>query len=1239
MSFLVDRQDILDWSGEVRAGYDLPRLLRSLISNDNGSISRLDMPASEGARLPGFDGEVEASEPSTLVPAGHSVWELGVEARPASKATRDYKKRTKDPGSVVPAETTFIVVTSRSWPRRARWAAEKRAEGVWQDVRAYDVEDLSAALDRDTPSAILFRDLANRRGSGATTLGHWWGSYRNMFTVPLAPELVLVGRTSQKSQLEGWLAGDDRTIDVRAQSFEDGQAFIASVLDDATDPTPNMVVCDEVGTARDLLARSRQPLVLVTTIDLAELPPLGVHRAIKINASGRSAVELPRQSTRELTELLRAGGVEHHDADRYGAAARRSLYRYRLVCNRATHPLWGEEFRDRRFRQLWLLGGWKRGDTELEALLHSAFGMSVDDAVERVSRDVNSADPIFSHVGDVWRATAPLDSARYFVERSDLVPGDLDAFRPLALSVLGELDPALELPAGERWLAQIKRKTRRYGGRIRRSVATTLTVLASECGAAPLRDGLTIQTWTDQLVRELLEGWDDVPSRWASLHDVLTLLVEAAPGIVLDRIRRDLLGSRENLQSLSTPEQSPFNFGGSSHLTAILWSLQSLMWSPEHCERALDTARDLARGSDEGRNSPTAIGIFRDALLPAIPQCVLGTSGRVAVIERCVRDAPDVAERIIAKTITETHTFATIHQTHFRPWTEDKQRVTWADIFEVYTAMISGAITLADQYPDLWVTLVDAADNVGARGFDQIIAALAALPVGHAKGTPVWQAVQNQLRRHRKFRDADWALPDAYLERLEAAVEHLRPALAREREEWLFGDNRFDLGLASDDIRGEDSLLVRMQSSAVHEIHAEEGFEGLFELARAHPHGAWGIGAALARGDQVLDPAMIAELLKSEEPGFGNLARGYLVNSALEGKTDVLELAESSSDDPRVQARLLLTHPDPAQAWDCAERLGKPVAEAFWAEYGVFGHGADSPHAATAIRKLLDHGRVATALDAITLYREAIPADRRTAFILEGLLQLVRQPPSERAGLPSMHETREFIAIVRRDPSVDRAIVCQLEWAFFPLLEFDGNEPLAIEVAASTSAEDFVHLVNLAYRPKSVAKEDHVFDKEQADVAFRILHRMRYAPGLDGEAVDTAALATWIADVGSLATASDRFETAMHAVGAVLGRYRTGEGEPYPHPAIATALEESVGEEMLIGFSTSVFNGRGVTWRGHGGQQEYDLAEKYEAISRELRDVAPRTSETFGQLARGYRRDGAREDERERRIEDGVDPW
>lgn len=1237
MSFLVDRKDILEWSDEVRAGFDLPRLLRSLISHDNSSISRLYMPANEGARLPGYDGEVEASEPSVLVPAGLSVWELGVEANPASKATKDYKKRTASPGSLIPSKTTYIAVTSRSWPKRGRWAADRRAESVWRDVKAYDVEDLSAALDRDTPSTVLFRDLTDRRGGHATTLMQWWADYRRSFTVGLEPEFVLAGRSSQVAALKAWRAGEGSSIDLRAQSHEDGRAFVASAFDDESKSESSLIVCDDVGSARELLGRSRQPIVLVTTIDSSELAPLGVHRTIKINTSGRGTVELPRQSTRELRELLKASGVEQDEADNYAVAARRSLYRYRLVSNQNSHPQWSEEFQDRQFRRLWLIGGWERNNEGSEFLLRTELDMEVADAAGQVSRDVNSADPIFSHVGDVWSVIEPLASARYLAERSDLVSGDLAAFRPIALSVLGEIDPALKLPDGERWLASIKGKTRRYTERTRRSIASTLAVLASECGADPLSRGMTIQDWTDQLVWELLQGWDDVPSMWVSLGDVLTLLVEAAPEVILDQIHRNLLTEHGNLQVLSAPEQSPFNLGSSSCITTILWSLRSLMWSPEYCEQALDTVRDLARYVEEDNCKSTAIRIIREALSPAMPQCALDTAGRVTAIERCVRDAPAVARRIIEESITTSCDSVTVCRARFRPWGTE-QRVTWADAYEVYTTMINGAIALTDQFPDLWVTLVDAVDDVGSRGFNQIITALEILPTTHPVSTSVWQAAQGQLRRHRNSQDSNWALPDAYLTRLEAAVNHLKPALARKREEWLFG-NKFKLGLAAADMSGEDSPLLRMQANAVRNILAEEGFEGLLELARTYPQAAWDVGAALVLSSYEPGLIAMAELLKSDDPGVGDLVRGYFVNSVASGKTNVLQLTDSFPDDPMVQARLLLTHHDLPEAWEYAEQIGQQVSRIFWTEFRIYGRGADFPHAESIIRKLLEHGRTATALNATALYMEAIPSESRSNLILEGFAHLVSKAAVESFDWRSIDMIPELIATVRNDISVDRATVYQLEWFFYPLLEGEEGEPLAIEVAASTSAEDFVHLVNLAYSPKSVAKEAHVIDKRQARTAFHILDHMRYTPGPSGEEIDAKALTEWVQDVALLTTKSDCFDSAMCAVGAVLGRVNVRDGQPYPHPAIVAVLEGSIGDHALKAFGISIFNARGLTVRGHGGRQEYDLAEKYEAISRKLRDVAPRTSATFKQLGREYRRDGVREDEREQRIEEGIDIW
>jgi hypothetical protein len=285
----------------------------------------------------------------------------------------------------------------------------------------------------------------------------------------------------------------------------------------------------------------------------------------------------------------------------------------------------------------------------------------------------------------------------------------------------------------------------------------------------------------------------------------------------------------------------------------------------------------------------------------------------------------------------------------------------------------------------------------------------------------------------------------------------------------------------------------------------------------------------------------------------------------------------------------------------------------------------------------MDHGRASGALDIISLYGDSIEVARRSELIIEGLQRLISQP--DRANLPSQHQIRTLITAVRSDPSVDRALVCQLEWAFLPLLDFEDAEPLAIEVKASESAADFMYLVDVAYPPTSEDGASGSVDGNLRSMAYRVLSRMRYAPGLSTDEISAQELLAWISDIIAIAAGSDRLEVAMHQVGEVLARVKPREGKPYPDPAIQIALEASIGDEMLGGFRTSLFNGRGVVFRGHGGQQEYDLAERYDAIAREIRDGAPRTSAMFRSLAAEYRRDGAREDEREERIEDGIDSW
>ena len=64
-----------------------------------------------------------------------------------SKANDDYEKRTADPLGLEKSNSTFVFATTRRWNSKREWLRERREEGEWSDVRAYDADDLVIWLE------------------------------------------------------------------------------------------------------------------------------------------------------------------------------------------------------------------------------------------------------------------------------------------------------------------------------------------------------------------------------------------------------------------------------------------------------------------------------------------------------------------------------------------------------------------------------------------------------------------------------------------------------------------------------------------------------------------------------------------------------------------------------------------------------------------------------------------------------------------------------------------------------------------------------------------------------------------------------------------------------------------------------------------------------------------------------------------------------------------------------------
>ncbi|MHC5722677.1 MAG: hypothetical protein ACYT04_28910 [Nostoc sp.] len=150
----VDATDLIRWADRLDARARLPQLLRLLIHATVQQPQRVDFSSGESIQMPGWDGIVDAPKGNSFVPNGYSVWELGTNKDFKTKAEGDYKKRVADSLGVVCSQTTFIFVTPRRWADKDNWERNKKNEGIWADVRAYDADDLEQWLELELASGV-----------------------------------------------------------------------------------------------------------------------------------------------------------------------------------------------------------------------------------------------------------------------------------------------------------------------------------------------------------------------------------------------------------------------------------------------------------------------------------------------------------------------------------------------------------------------------------------------------------------------------------------------------------------------------------------------------------------------------------------------------------------------------------------------------------------------------------------------------------------------------------------------------------------------------------------------------------------------------------------------------------------------------------------------------------------------------------------------------------------------------
>jgi hypothetical protein len=149
-----------------------------------------------------------------------------------------------------------------------------------------------------------------------------------------------------------------------------------------------------------------------------------------------------------------------------------------------------------------------------------------------------------------------------------------------------------------------------------------------------------------------------------------------------------------------------------------------------------------------------------------------------------------------------------------------------------------------------------------------------------------------------------------------------------------------------------------------------------------------------------------------------------------------------------------------------------------------------------------------------------------------------------------------------------------------------------------------------------------------ADRGYRLLEAIERIPGHNhlGE-LKADLLAKWIGVVRQGAADLSRADIADVCIGKLLSSAPVGQDGVWPCEPVVQVMEDIQSERMMEGARTGIYNSRGVHYRGEGGDQERELAEKYRKWGEALQFSHPFVaSKLLMGLARTYEHEANRED-------------
>lgn len=1267
----IKANQIEQWAGSsIGARTRFAVLLRTLVHSTGRALTNVDFPGNDDAERPGWDGFVEAGEGTPWVPVGRSGWEFGVGADIKAKADSDFRKSVKALDEDARKEITFIFVTPRRWPESAKtaWIASAKAQGRWKDVRAYDGSDLEQWFEQSIPAQVWFSNETFIPAQDVRSLDKCWADWANVSDPPLTGSLFGSAIDAAKRAMSSYLLrAPDGPIVIAADSTEEALAFLSVLFgghgeEDLIAYRGRILVFDKPGIFPRLAegAQTFIPVAFSRAVERELAPYTKAMPSIVVYPRNVARIEphivLEPATYETFNKALQEMGKDRDEITRLSNASGRSLtvLRRALATMPAVRtPEWAEDYEAALIPFLFV-GAWNSANETDQAALSLLAGDRKYSDLERECQrlvQINDA-PVWS-IGSYRGVISKIDLL--YAIAGFVTTEDLRRYFSMARMVLGEDDPALDLEEEQRWAAAIHGKTREFSSAFREGMSETLVLLAVH-GGQLFKDRLGIDTELEArlVVRDLLPT--PLTTRILEANDRdLPTYAEAAPEEFLSIIEQDLNSDAPAVLGLLRPVGAGV-FGRSPSRTGLLWALEGLSWNPETLPRAAFILARLAQVeiNDNWVNKPahSLESIFRAWM----PQTAADHDARVNLMRGLLGRFPNVVWKIC---VSQFGSYRQVGDYSHKPrWRPDgygfgEPMPTWGPILAFKREMVEMALNwkehTLDTIGDLVERLYDLDADYQARVW-VLVEAWARGGAGDIEKSTLREKIRMSVLSRRAVRRAKKSDRPVMTAQAKAAYAALEPKDLLNKHAWLFRDTWVEESadeleeIEDVDYQRRDERIQALRVEAMREIFSRSGLAGLMALAE-RGKASWHIGILAAR--DLLSEQDLLQLLRLairsvlQESGDIYPLKN-LISGALRALSDsaqrerILKMAAADLREVDIP-RLLVLAPYGRSTWELVDALGEEAQAGYWSEVVPDWIRSSDEENNEGVERLLKAGRPRAAFSCIRFHPEKLDAQN-----LFRLLNQMAQDGNDRPGeyLLDNYNVEKAFEHINGSPLLTLEDKAGLEFAYVEMLarpfgrSDSGYGIPNLEKYIEAHPELFVQAVAWSFRRNDEGSDPVEMQVPQdriqvmAERGYKLIESIERIPGHDAHGeLKADRLARWIATVRQAGAGLSRADTVDLCLGKLLANAPIGEDGIWPCEPVRQVMEEIHSDHLMQGAHTAVYNARGAHWRGEGGDQERELADKYRKWGQALLYSYPFVaSNLLMGLAKTYEREASRED-------------